>query len=247
MDAIFKAMADPARRDLLDALRHEDGQTLSQLGQRFEMTRFGVMKHLGVLEDAGLVTTLKRGRYKYHYLNPVPLQEALDRWIAPMAQGPARGILALKAHLERRETLTLTTFIAASPARIRAALQSADAQAAFSFMADTVTRDGAALHFFRGGAKMLTIEELAETETTLHARFSPHWADIAPSDLTHRFEPEGAHTKLTLIHEAATPEMADGWGRTLAGLKTYLETGTSPKFRASPPAVPARSDKETSP
>ena len=67
MDAIFKALADPARRDLLDALRHLDGQTLSDLSARFEMTRFGVMKHLAVLEEAGLVNSVKRGRIKHRY------------------------------------------------------------------------------------------------------------------------------------------------------------------------------------
>ncbi|MEL6915646.1 MAG: helix-turn-helix domain-containing protein [Pseudomonadota bacterium] len=247
MDAIFKAMADPARRNLLDALRAEDGQTLTALGGRLEMTRFGVMKHLAVLEEAGLITTLKRGRFKYHYLNPVPLQEALDRWIAPMARATTRGVLDLKAQLERRETLTLTTFIAAPPARIRGALRSSEAQAAFSFMADAVTREGAALHFFRGGAKMLTIEETRETETTLEARFTPRWADLPPSDLIHHFTAEGAHTKFTLVHHDATQDMADGWRRTLAGLKTYLETGASLKFRASPPAAPDPSEQETHP
>ncbi|MEL7299032.1 MAG: helix-turn-helix domain-containing protein [Pseudomonadota bacterium] len=245
MDAIFKAMADPARRDLLDALREEDGQTLTALGARFEMTRFGVMKHLGVLEDAGLITTLKRGRYKYHYLNPAPLQETLDRWIAPMVRPAARGVLDLKAHLERSETLTLTTYIAVPPNRVRAALKDADAQAAYSYMADRVIRTGTRLTFYRGGAKMLTLEETAETDAALHARFKPHWADLAASDLTHRITAEGPHTKLTLTHEGATAEMADGWARALAGLKTFLETGTAPKFRASPPAAPDQSEKET--
>ena len=81
MDAIFKALNDPARRALLDSLREQDGQSLSDLEEVLAMTRFGVMKHLKVLEDANLIVTRKVGRFKYHYLNAVPLQEVIDRWI----------------------------------------------------------------------------------------------------------------------------------------------------------------------
>lgn len=105
MDLIFKALADPARRDILDALRVQDGQSLSELEANFTMTRFGVMKHLGVLEDAGLITSLKKGRFKYHYLNAVPLQEAIDRWLDPLRVKPAaRGMVDLKSHLESSTT-----------------------------------------------------------------------------------------------------------------------------------------------
>ncbi|WP_147125562.1 ArsR/SmtB family transcription factor [Shimia ponticola] len=105
MDLIFKALADPARRDILDALRIKDGQSLSDLETNFTMTRFGVMKHLGVLEDAGLITTRKQGRFKYHYINALPLQEAIDRWLDPLRVKPAaRGMLDLKSRLESETT-----------------------------------------------------------------------------------------------------------------------------------------------
>ena len=101
MDAIFKALNDPARRALLDSLRAKEGQTLSDLESQLDMTRFGVMKHLKVLEEANLITSKKSGRFKYHYLNAVPLQEVIDRWIEPLLAKPvARGILTLKTHLE---------------------------------------------------------------------------------------------------------------------------------------------------
>ena len=106
MDAIFKALADDTRRLILDVLREQDGQTLQDLelslaGQGVEMTRFGVMKHLKVLEAASLVISRKQGRFKYHYLNVVPLQEVIDRWIEPLTQKPlARATLDLKAKLE---------------------------------------------------------------------------------------------------------------------------------------------------
>ena len=106
MDAIFKALSDETRRQVLDVLRQRDGQTLGELEASLEklgvvMTRFGVMKHLKILEAASLVVTRKQGRFKYHYLNAVPLQEILDRWIEPLTQKPmARIALDLKAKLE---------------------------------------------------------------------------------------------------------------------------------------------------
>src|SRR4051794_18465118 len=80
VDEVFKALADPTRRSLLDELHREDGQTLHQLGARFDMTRFGVMKHLKQLEEAGLVVSRRQGREKLHFLNPVPIRLVHDRW-----------------------------------------------------------------------------------------------------------------------------------------------------------------------
>ena len=100
MDAVFKALSDPTRRALLDELFEGDGQTLTALEERLPMTRFGVMKHLKVLEDAGLVVTRKRGREKLHYLNPVPIRLIHDRWVSKYAEPWAAGLTALKTDLE---------------------------------------------------------------------------------------------------------------------------------------------------
>jgi DNA-binding transcriptional ArsR family regulator len=100
MDAVFKALADPTRRSLLDELFREDGQTLSALEGRLPMTRFGVMKHLRVLEDAGLITTRRRGREKLHFLNAVPIRLIHDRWVSKYAEPWAAGLTELKANLE---------------------------------------------------------------------------------------------------------------------------------------------------
>jgi DNA-binding transcriptional ArsR family regulator len=100
VDAVFKALADPTRRGLLDALFEEDGQTLSALEARLPMTRFGVMKHLRVLEEAGLVTTRKRGREKLHFLNAVPIRLIHDRWVSKYAEPWAATLTGLKTHLE---------------------------------------------------------------------------------------------------------------------------------------------------
>src|ERR1700748_1121991 len=100
MDEVFKALADPTRRELLDELFREDGQTLSSLEQGREMTRFGVMKHLKVLEEAGLVTTRRRGREKLPFLNPVPIRLVHDRWVSKYAEPWASGLTRLKRELE---------------------------------------------------------------------------------------------------------------------------------------------------
>jgi DNA-binding transcriptional ArsR family regulator len=100
MDEVFKAMADPTRRKLLDELFRQDGQTLTQLERRLPMTRFGVMKHLKVLEEANLVTTRRNGREKLHYLNPVPIRLVHDRWVSKYAEPLAATLSGLKRELE---------------------------------------------------------------------------------------------------------------------------------------------------
>jgi DNA-binding transcriptional ArsR family regulator len=100
MDAVFRALADPTRRSLLDGLFKQDGQTLSALECRLPMTRFGVMKHLKVLEEAGLVTTQRRGREKLHYLNPVPIRLVHDRWVSKYAEPWAATLSGIKRELE---------------------------------------------------------------------------------------------------------------------------------------------------
>jgi DNA-binding transcriptional ArsR family regulator len=103
MDEVFKALADPTRRSLLDELFERDGQTLSELEGRLPMSRFGVMKHLKVLEEAGLVTTRKRGREKLHHLNPVPIRMVHDRWVSKYAEPWASALTELKRELEEDE------------------------------------------------------------------------------------------------------------------------------------------------
>jgi DNA-binding transcriptional ArsR family regulator len=100
VDVVFKALADPTRRSLLDELFARDGQTLTELEERLPMTRFGVMKHLQVLEQAGLVTTQRRGREKLHFLNSVPIQLIHDRWVSKYALPLAATISGIKRELE---------------------------------------------------------------------------------------------------------------------------------------------------
>jgi len=100
VDAVFRALADPTRRSLLDELFRDDGQTLSALEGRLPMTRFGVMKHLRQLEEAGLVVTKRRGRQKLHFLNPVPIRLVHDRWVSKYAEPWASALSELKKEIE---------------------------------------------------------------------------------------------------------------------------------------------------
>jgi DNA-binding transcriptional ArsR family regulator len=99
-DLVFKALADPTRRLLLDRLFERDGRTLTELESQLEMSRFGVMKHLKVLEQAGLVVPRKQGREKLHYLNPVPIGQIHDRWIGKYREHQVSALLDLKTSLE---------------------------------------------------------------------------------------------------------------------------------------------------
>jgi DNA-binding transcriptional ArsR family regulator len=101
-DLVFKALADPTRRHLLDRLFARDGRTLTELEQELDMTRFGVMKHLRVLEEAGLVVTRRAGREKHHFLNPVPIRLIHDRWIDKYTERRVSALSELKTKLEER-------------------------------------------------------------------------------------------------------------------------------------------------
>lgn len=101
MDAVFRALADPSRRLLLDRLHAQNGQTLNELCEQMEMTRQAVTKHLAILEKANLVATVRKGREKEHYLNPVPINEIAERWIGKFERGRLKALSELKKNLER--------------------------------------------------------------------------------------------------------------------------------------------------
>jgi len=107
LDEVFQALADPTRRGILDRLFSKEGQTVNELAAAFadDMTRYGVMKHLGVLESAGLVVTRRVGREKHHYLNPVPIRQIQDRWIGKYAERRADTLVALKRRNEEKSSV----------------------------------------------------------------------------------------------------------------------------------------------
>jgi len=247
MDAIFKALNDANRRALLDRLREKDGQSLQDLEQGLEMTRFGVMKHLKVLEDASLIVTRKQGRFKYHYLNALPLQEVIDRWLEPLLVQPqARGILSLKAKLEGAATMSekpdfvMSTYIRCTQDALWDALTDPEQIGAYHFLASHCELKGNQLVYYTpDDSKMLICTHTEETpKTRIDSTFEPYWEgpDMAQSRFVYLLVPEGTHCKLTLEHyniPAGQEGIADGWTRFLAGLKTYLETGTGIRFNAA--------------
>src|ERR1700756_437488 len=115
MDEVFRALADPTRRTLLDELFRQDGQTLSALEERFPMTRFGIMKHLRVLEEAGLVVTRRRGREKMHSLNPAPIRLVHDGWVSKYADPWAATLSELKTELEKTMEKVFEIYIRTTP------------------------------------------------------------------------------------------------------------------------------------
>ena len=244
MDAIFKALNDPARRAILDSLRLRDGQSLGELEDQFDMTRFGVMKHLKVLEDAHLIVTRRQGRFKHHYLNALPLQEMLDRWVAPFLQPQARALSELKSRLERQTAMghpdfMMQTFIRCTVDALWDALTRADQMAAYHFACDVVEGDalpGNVTRFVKpDGADMLRqVTTAFDPKSRIAMTFEPVFmGEGAPaSHMVYLIEPQGEVCKLTIEHYDMAPGQegfAEGWARLAASLKSYLETGTALK------------------
>src|SRR5271165_6419150 len=139
VDTVFRALADPTRRSLLDELFREDGQTLGQLEERFSMTRFGVMKHLRQLEEAGLVVTKRHGREKLHFLNPVPIRLVHDRWVSKYAEPWAAALSGLKTRLETPMEKVFEIYIKTTPQRLWDAIVDPDIRAKYNFGARAVS------------------------------------------------------------------------------------------------------------
>lgn len=239
MDAVFKALADPTRRQLLDSLRDKAGQTLTELESGLGMTRFGVMKHLKVLEEAKLVTSRKEGRFKYHYLNASPIQEVADRWIAPYQKPFTRYALNLKAMLESRQRMpdkpnfVLETYIRTTPAALWDAIVNPEKTAQY-YYGGRVQADlkvGGRFYYLDPTGEMNLDGEVVEIipEKKLVTTFKAMWApDGALTRVQYEIEQLGETCKLTLTHfdaAAAQAGVETGWPMILAGLKTLLETG----------------------
>src|ERR1700689_4384570 len=133
MDAVFRALADPTRRSLLDELFREDGQTLSALEARFDITRFGVMKHLKLLEEAGLVVPRRRGRETLHFLNPVPIRLVHDRWVSKYAEPWAATLSDLKQRLESPMEKIFEIYIRTTPELLWTAITDPEIRAKYNF------------------------------------------------------------------------------------------------------------------
>jgi uncharacterized protein YndB with AHSA1/START domain len=238
MDAVFKALADPTRRSLLDELYREDGQTLTALEQRLPMTRIGVMKHLRVLEEAGLLTTKKRGREKLHFLNPVPIRLVHDRWVSKYAEPWAATLTGLKKRLEETMEKVFEIYIKTTPERLWEAITDPELRSQYSFgvAVNSDWKPGSHYESNHAGAG-ITIAEGENLEVERPRRlvqsFNALWSDEVKAEGTSRvtweIEQIEDSCRLTVTHdqlrEGANDELYGGWPMILSGLKTLLETG----------------------
>jgi uncharacterized protein YndB with AHSA1/START domain len=239
MDPVFKALADPTRRTLLDALFEEDGQTLTELEGRLPMTRFGVMKHLRVLQEANLVATKRRGREKLHFLNPVPIRLVHDRWVSKYAEPWAAALSGLKHTLEDRTMeKVFEIYIKTTPERLWEAITEAELRQKYNFGVG-ISSDwtpGSRYEAVHPGAGIAIAEgENLEVDPPrrLVQSFTALWSEDVKEEGTSRvtweIEPVGDSCRLTVTHdqlrEGANDELYGGWPMILSGLKTLLETG----------------------
>jgi uncharacterized protein YndB with AHSA1/START domain/DNA-binding transcriptional ArsR family regulator len=253
-DEVFRALADPSRRTLLDQLFERDGQTLGELEAALpEMTRFGVMKHLRVLATANLVTSRKVGRERHHYLNPVPIRRIHDRWLDRYAIRAADLLTDFKTMLEIDPMTSpdtaaaaaqvaprhvFSTFIRTTPEAIWRALTESDFTTRYWY-GSTVHSEwtvGAPWELRTANGDLGITGEVLESDppNRLVVSYKQAWGSVdePPSRVT--FEVEGAGpgvAKLTVVHETEPgtttqiAEVAAGWPFIIAGLKTLLETG----------------------
>lgn len=239
-DRVFKALADETRRFLLDSLREHDGQTLGELCARVEMARQSATQHLGVLEAANLVSTVRRGREKLHYLNPVPLHEIQERWIGRFERPRLRALSDIKRRAEdsmtARPDFVYTTYIQATPEAVWHALTDADTSAAYWGHANVSSWEAGSpwAHRRTDGSG---VDDVVGTvvESDPPRRLVTTWADPAapdapPSTVTFTIEPHEEIVRLTVIHEdlpaSDLEAAAAGWPAVVANLKSLLETGS---------------------
>ena len=237
MDEVFKALADPTRRGLLDRLYADDGQTLKALEAGQPMTRIGVMKHLRVLEEAGLVATRRRGREKLHYLNPVPIRLVHDRWVSKYAEPWAATLTGLKTRLERTMEKVFEIYIKTTPDRLWQAITDSDERQIYNFgvgVSSDWTNGSRYEASHPAGVSIAAGENLeVDPPRRLVQSFNALWSDDVKAEGTSRvtweIEPIGDSCRLTVTHdqlrEDANDEVYGGWPQILSGLKTLLETG----------------------
>ncbi|HEX6753229.1 MAG TPA: metalloregulator ArsR/SmtB family transcription factor [Solirubrobacterales bacterium] len=239
MDEVFKALADPTRRKLLDELFEQDGQSLTALEARLPMTRFGVMKHLRVLEETGLITTRKRGREKLHFLNPVPIRLVHDRWVSKYAEPWAAALTGLKRELEERTMeKVFEIYIKTTPERLWEAIVDDEVRQRYNFGVGVRSEwtPGSPYEGFHPGAGIaIAAGENLEVDPPrrLVQSFNALWSDQVKSERTSRvtweIEQVEDSCRLTVTHdqlaEEANDELFGGWPMILSGLKTLLETG----------------------
>jgi uncharacterized protein YndB with AHSA1/START domain/DNA-binding transcriptional ArsR family regulator len=239
LDEIFRALADPSRRRLLDSLNERNGQTLRELCAGLHMARQSVSKHLAILEAANLVTTVRRGREKLHYLNPAPISDIGERWITRYERGRVEALADLKLALEEgpmeRPSFVYTTYIRTTPEQLWQALTDpAFTRRYWNATFETDWQPGSTMTWDLGGVIVADPEQVV-LEAEPYRRLSFTWHTFSPelndalrladavrdhiaaegrSKATFELEPVGDSVKLTVTHEGLDPE---GYVRLLIG------------------------------
>jgi uncharacterized protein YndB with AHSA1/START domain/DNA-binding transcriptional ArsR family regulator len=235
LDEVFRALADPSRRLLLDSLNERNGQTLRELGSRLDMARQSVSKHLAVLEAANLVTTVRRGREKHHYLNAAPINEIAERWITRYEQDRVHALADLKRALEdtpmEKPSFVYTTYIQTTPERLWQALtQPAFTERYWSITIDSDWKAGSAMTWHTRGLTIADPEQIV-LESEPYRRLSYTWQTSTPewakslnltddardrlaaeprSTVTFEIEPLGEQVRLTVTHDDLEPNGITG-------------------------------------
>jgi DNA-binding transcriptional ArsR family regulator/uncharacterized protein YndB with AHSA1/START domain len=245
MDEVFKALNDPGRRRLLDALFARDGQTLGELCAHLpRMTRYGVMSHLRVLEAAGLVTTRRAGRTKHHYLNPVPIRLAHDRWISKYTEPVVGALARVKTRLEQGGEMNLPdhvylAFIDCTVEDAWHAIVNGDKTALYYYgtRVESEWRPGAPIRYLGadGGVvadgEIIAIDEPKKLEITFHARWDPQIEAEGPVRMVWTLASQNGLTTVTVeLHGAPAgtrtyDDFVGGLPFIVSGMKTLLETG----------------------
>lgn len=246
MDPVFKALADPTRRLLLDRLREHNGQTLRELCERLDMARQSATQHLDILERANLVTVVRRGRERLHYLNPAPIHEIEERWISGFEKPRLQAISAIKSQAEEYAmtneptsvpSYVYVTYIRASAEQVWQALTDADLTARYWGHANVSDwQPGSTWEHQRvdGSGLVDVVGRVVETEppTRLVITFQEPGDEPSggPSVVTFLVEPHDDIVRLTVTHENLADEamlsaISHGWPAVLANLKSLLETG----------------------
>src|SRR5579864_2009872 len=235
MDEVFKALSDPTRRSLLDELFKQDGQTLSALEGRLTMTRFGVMKHLKILEKAGLVATRRRGREKLHYLNAIPIRLIHDRWVSKYTEPWVAALSDLKSNLENKTMeKVFEIYIKTSPELLWHAITDTEMRKKYTFGAIVRSdwTNGSHYEGYGGEGKILEGENLeVDPPRKLVQSFRALWGEDVKAEGTSRvtweIEQVADSCRLTVTHnqlrEGANSQLYGGWPMMLSGLKTLLE------------------------
>ncbi|HEY4455349.1 MAG TPA: metalloregulator ArsR/SmtB family transcription factor [Pseudonocardiaceae bacterium] len=241
LDQVFKALADPTRRYLLDQLHEHNGQTLGELCDRISMTRQSATQHLGVLEAANLVSTVRRGREKLHYLNPVPLHQIQERWIDKFERPMLRALSAIKTEAELamsdKPSHVYVTYIQSTPEKVWQALTDADLSAQYWGHANISDWQTGSTWSHRraddsGIDDVVGVVEVSDPPRRLVTTWKAPDAgpEVDPSRVTFDIEYSGQIVRLTVTHENLADEeelhaVSKGWPAVLSNLKSLLETG----------------------